>query len=467
MHLLLTLTGGRLPPADRRRTLSAGTLTIGRGPDNDWVLPDAERIVSKNHGTITAENGRFILTDTSSNGIYLNGSRQATARDSRIVLSDGDQVRIGDYVIDVSEVEDAPSVLPRRNRPSDAPDPLAADPLAIDPLDDPLGRPDPAFRHPIPQASQSARATDPFDERPSRPERRIDQGEDLFRGVAPDRRWHGLPRPDHAPAPSQAVPPPRFTAPPPEDIDFDALIGDLTPQSRPASPPPPRTEPETPTARVAPEPSAAPRQPAPPPTPTGTDARATLAAFLEGAGMSSHRIDDRDPEAAMRAAGAIFRAMADGIREILLSRAAIKGEMRITQTMIRARGNNGLKFSATPEDAVAALLTPDRAGYMNPLAATREAFSDIKSHELAMVAGMQSALLALLRRFDPVTLEERLTAGPLDAVLPHARKARYWDAFKQTYGEISREAEDDFQSVFGRSFAEAYKRLAERDRNRD
>jgi type VI secretion system FHA domain protein len=96
---------------------------------------------------------------------------------------------------------------------------------------------------------------------------------------------------------------------------------------------------------------------------------------------------------------------------------------------------------------------------MEPLEATREAFSDIKSHELAVIAGMQNALLALLRRFDPDALEERLTKGRLDAVLPAARKARYWDAFRLTYGEISREAEDDFQAAFGRSFAKAYRAL--------
>jgi len=93
---------------------------------------------------------------------------------------------------------------------------------------------------------------------------------------------------------------------------------------------------------------------------------------------------------------------------------------------------------------------------MDPLAATQEAFADIKSHELAVMAGVQTALLALLRRFDPNALEERLSKSRLESMLPGARKARYWDAFRLTYGDISREAEDDFQTVFGRSFAEAY-----------
>jgi len=139
-----------------------------------------------------------------------------------------------------------------------------------------------------------------------------------------------------------------------------------------------------------------------------------------------------------------------------MSRAAIKGDMRVEQTMIQARNNNALKFSVTPDDAVAALLNPNRPGYMAPLAATKEAFTDIKSHELAVMAGVQTALLGLLKRFEPAALETRLSQGLLGAVLPAARKARYWESFCQVYGDIAREAEDDFQAVFGRAFAKAY-----------
>ena len=181
-----------------------------------------------------------------------------------------------------------------------------------------------------------------------------------------------------------------------------------------------------------------------------------FAAFLDGAGVRGQRIDDSDPEAALRAAGQLFRVMTEGLREVLLSRASIKSEMRIEQTMIASHSNNALKFSVTAEDAVTALLTSKRAGYMPPLAAAKEAFDDIKSHEIAVMAGVQTALMSLLQRFDPGVLEKRLTTSGLAAVLPAARKARYWDAFRLTYGDISREAEDDFQAVFGRSFAKAY-----------
>jgi len=39
----------------------------------------------------------------------------------------------------------------------------------------------------------------------------------------------------------------------------------------------------------------------------------------------------------------------------------------------------------------------------------------------------------------------------------------FWDLFRQTYADISREAEDDFQAVFGRSFAKAYAAQTRKD----
>jgi type VI secretion system protein len=493
--LFLTLTGGKLSGSDRVRRISSGSLSIGRGADNGWVLPDPGRIVSSLHCIITAEDGRFVLTDLSANGIYINGAQQATARDSRIMLADGDQFRLGDYVINVAEVDDDPAGNINAGPGSTGDAPAFGggfgggrqnhDPLGGDPLDEPLARgPGFPFQHPIAHVPPKARPSDPFDGiKGKRPPRSIEPNDDLYHGLTPSSDWHGAPKPDHAPATQTSIPPPRFSLPAGE-IDFDAYLGELAPKggsaSRPAAPapppePPPAELPEVAERVRAAEPAPGVRTPdpvrqqsaAPGAAAGGSDARSALAAFLDGAGVAGQNIDDSDPEAALRAAGVIFRAMADGVREVLISRAAIKGEMRVTQTMIRAHGNNALKFSATPDDAVISLLTPKRPGYMEPLAAAKEAFTDIKSHELAVIAGMQNALLVLLRRFDPAALEERLTKGRLDAVLPAARKARYWDAFRLTYGEISREAEDDFQAAFGRSFANAYRALTNKGRTRN
>ena len=152
----------------------------------------------------------------------------------------------------------------------------------------------------------------------------------------------------------------------------------------------------------------------------------------------------------------MFRVLVEGLRQVLMSRAAIKNEFRVEQTMLRARDNNALKFAVTTEDAIAALLQPSRPGYKPPLDSAREAFDDVRAHEMAVMAGVQTALLGLLRRFEPGALEKRLQPGMLGGLLPGARKARTWELFCTTYKDIAREAEDDFQSVFGREFARAY-----------
>lgn len=94
---------------------------------------------------------------------------------------------------------------------------------------------------------------------------------------------------------------------------------------------------------------------------------------------------------------------------------------------------------------------------MPAVRAVKEGFDDIKAHQLAVMAGVQAALLNLLRRFDPQALETRLgQQSMLDNIMPSKRKARYWEVFTLLYNEIAKEAEDDFQELFGREFARAY-----------
>ena len=78
--MTLSMTGAGLSGPGQRKFLSSGTISIGRGPGNDWVLPDPDRHLSKTHCVLSVENGRYFLTDLSTNGVHVNGARQATAR---------------------------------------------------------------------------------------------------------------------------------------------------------------------------------------------------------------------------------------------------------------------------------------------------------------------------------------------------------------------------------------------------
>ena len=304
----------------------------------------------------------------------------------------------------------------------------------------------------------AARQDDPFDRldeemrSPHRAHHQEEPEDDLFHGARPLDVWQGPSQPDNADAPALALAQPKFVAVPQlDDADIDALLGDTPPGEMPAAaahlPCP------VPAALVV-----------PPPVPARPVADgAPLAQFLEGAGV---RLEpDTDPAVVLRTAGEVFRAMVEGLRAVLMSRAAIKSEFRADQTILRATDNNPLKFSLSADEAIAALLQPARPGYLQPLAATTEAFADVKSHELAVMAGMQAALKSLLHRINPARLEDQPRAGAA-SLLPLAHKAHCWDQFRATYKELTHETEDSFQSGFGRDFARAYEQQARRAEGR-
>ncbi len=183
---------------------------------------------------------------------------------------------------------------------------------------------------------------------------------------------------------------------------------------------------------------------------------ALLAAFLEGAGLQDAQ--PKDPAATMLALGKAFRALVSGLRATLIARAAIKSEFRIEQTMIQARGNNPLKFSAGDDDALAALLGTGRRTDMTPHAAVADALRDIRLHELASMAAMQSGVRTLLEGLDPAKLRAQAEQNAGMTVLPAQRKARAWDTYEALYTRTVQALADDFDSVFGKAFARAYER---------
>ena len=103
MKLILRLVDANAPA--QSRSLDSGTLSIGRGTENDWVLADPDRTLSKNHCRIDASDGGFMLTDLSTNGVFLAGSQQAVGRGHSVVLEDGDSFSMGPYRM-LAEIED-------------------------------------------------------------------------------------------------------------------------------------------------------------------------------------------------------------------------------------------------------------------------------------------------------------------------------------------------------------------------
>jgi len=432
--MTLTLTILRCPDAvpPQTRTLTGGEFAIGRGAENDWVLPDPERSLSRRHCALAYRSGGWQVADLSANGTFLN--REPVGHGQSRDLRDGDRLRLGEYELEVRIVE---TVIQRRP-PAEQDDRFAHDPFvprAAPPAgpfyQDSLLRGEPE-QNPFAPVLGPPSVKLPSDYDPLAPE----PGEAPFAGPT---------QPDHSPHLDDVIRPALPRSLLPDDWDRDPA----SPLPTSPTPTPAPDDPEPAPFRV-PQPASAPAA-----TPGAIPDDDLLVAFLRGVGLSDAR--PSDPVAAMEALGAAFRAVVAGLRLALIARAAIKGEFRIEQTMIRSRGNNPLKFSADDDDALLALLGAGRRTEMGATEAVAEALRDMRLHEVATVAAMRSAVRALLARFEPAKLRIAAEQSGLNLV-PVQRKARAWDAFEALYSETLRALIDDFDAVFGKAFARAYER---------
>lgn len=93
MKLVLTMIQG--PESGRKREVDAVSLTVGRGEENGWAVADPTRVLSKQHFKIDFREGQYILTDTSTNGVFVNGAATALGRDRQVMLNKGDRIGVG------------------------------------------------------------------------------------------------------------------------------------------------------------------------------------------------------------------------------------------------------------------------------------------------------------------------------------------------------------------------------------
>lgn len=245
------------------------------------------------------------------------------------------------------------------------------------------------------------------------------------------------------------------------DAARSARVAPAPAQPAVQQPSPTQREPEpAPAAMAAPAPKASAPAPAVQPEPAPPRAAVpdgdTFAALLEGLGLDPSRAPNLPPAELARLVGMMLREALRGTMAVLRARSMTRREARLDVTLIVARDNNPLKFFPDVDSALAQMLTGRGAGYLPPAEALERAFDDIESHELAVIVGMRAGLAEVLGRFDPASIEAQLKAGGvIDKVLSN-RKAKLWDLFVERQADVSREAEDDFQRLFGKAFNDAY-----------
>ena len=440
--------------------------TIGRGETNTLVLADAERFISRTHATISFQAGGYIITDNGTkNPVTLNGRPLGSGSQAR--LGDRDQIKIGDYLLEVALAPlSAPAPPPARaEAASKIPDPFAD---LLRPVERPGPRTQPIFPlEPAAPKRPEAIPADAFADLRAR-EPSID---DLIGGIKPSHGSDLLAAPELPPgapmdrAGAGVVDPLDILAgtlrpiPPPSVSDHGPEL--FTPYAPPAAKPEAPVKPAPEIPRPVPQPAG---PPAPAPSmqkvavgPAGPRDEALLKAFLLGAGIpGTPSVKSLSPDM-MEAIGKLLREAVQGTLDLLRARGLTKSEMRADVTMIMAQDNNPLKFSPTVEAALTHLLAPQVHGFMPPLRAMKDAYDDLRAHQLGFLAGMRAALEEVLARFGPRELDKRLSAqSMLDDLLPMNRKAKLWDLFIERHAALTAEAREDFNAAFGKAFRRAY-----------
>ena len=219
-------------------------------------------------------------------------------------------------------------------------------------------------------------------------------------------------------------------------------------------------------------PAAPPRVPAPAPaqanplqqTPMPSfPENALTKAFLAGANLQPSALPDGLTPEIMTMVGSLLRTATAGAIEMLAIRANIKREVQASVTIISTEANNPLKFLPDADSVLHQMLGKKIPGFLRPDEAMKDAFNDLRAHEMGVIAGTRAALDEALRKFDPALLGDRLVRGSLlEMALPAMRKTKLWDLYLERYAELRREVEDDFQSVFGKAFVAAYESEAAR-----
>jgi MFS family permease len=150
-------------------------------------------------------------------------------------------------------------------------------------------------------------------------------------------------------------------------------------------------------------------------------------------------------------------AVVGGVMDVLRSRERMKDDLRLRGTTFKAADNNPLKFSANVDDAFHNLLVKRNPAYLSAPAAFDDAMSDIRDHQAAILAALRLAFETMLARFDPNRLQEdfdrQIRKG---SILGAPAKLRYWDLYRDRYGELVKDADSGFRNLFGEEFTRAY-----------
>jgi type VI secretion system protein ImpI len=449
----------RLSPEQVSKKSVKDSITFGRSENNDWHLPDPEKVVSGIHAKVERQADDFFIHDFSTNGLFINRAVEALGKNKVHKLMPNDLLTFGDYEVSVTFVEGDSSAEADEDmrQPSETNQfeeefspaevkginsaKLTNDLFALDTHKDEF----------MPVVNNSL--DDYFDAPQPIPE---EWDEDFFNMSSkkstpiPDEVFDI--EPETPKAVVQKVPEPIRQ----REVKHTAIQKAVVKQA-PAQQAPVQQAPQK--AAAIPKPKPAFKEPTIQSSRINrpTSSISSQFAFLEGLGVSPEIATEVMSDDLMHEMGECMQRLLLGLMESLRNRSSLKNEFRVNQTTFQQQENNPLKFSASIDDVFQNLFLRKSASFLPANKAVTEAFDDTRKHDIALTAGTLGEIEGILKQLDPEGIEDRDTTDSiLDKVLPGNRQSRYWKLYKTLHADTSNQISDQGSSALSDDFVRAY-----------
>ncbi|WP_395344127.1 type VI secretion system-associated FHA domain protein TagH [Ningiella sp. W23] len=456
-NLQLTLLDGSTRDQSQTFDIGQAGASVGRASECDWVLNDPDRFISNKHILVTYRDKRFFVTDLSSNGAYVNDSNTAIGKNNTYEIKLNDIIKLGKCRILVSKMTlDSTSSSPdlmslintttakEETTPVNSLDQSSSGELGLfDILNNNTEQKDNATSSSAPNPvsaglAPSLAAQDPMSV--DQPPQMLGRSIDLNKKTTSDAI---------AKASSTTIP---------DDWDLnlesqaeasDAQNFDVSPQSiEELKQPELHTQVEE--ARVSAKNIKDDK------SASLTKADTAFYNYLYDRLGLPHEYRERiDKNVFADELVQIINTSTQGIMALLAGRSVFKQESRLNMTMIKPQSNNPIKFSLDPSDTLEMLLVKKKPGYMSAQASYSEAMSDIQTHQMAFLTGLQATLSGVLNDLDPLKIEEK-AAKENKSFIGLRSDTHKWNNFIEMQSNLQKRVSENLNDVLSKHFSPAY-----------
>lgn len=414
--------------------LKEGQLSLGRNPSNDVCLPDEQRILSSQHLLITKSGDIVQVCDLSTNGSFLNTRDNRLTKNESVTLTESATLLLGAYEIDIplpsltNEIDKdlGGGFLDGLNQETEfAP---AAPKQELNELDqwlevDAQQKPDEIISAPLSSLGDSgdiSPGNDSLD--PLAALSGSTDTDGLLAASSTDDDWW---RPEQPDSPPLTETPDSTPFAPPNHVEAARLDDSL----------------------IAPKKEFSSKEPSPS-APKG----------VTGESPSPFSNDDQGLVES-------YSIAIDGLIRLLRARSSVKNEMRVDRTIIGARENNPLKFSANAEDAMKLMFGGISSSFLDSKASVEEAVQDLEDHQAALLAGLKQAYLHMLSRFAPDNFSDSSEKSGNKIRQVMGSKSKPWEDYSRFYDALKEDMEESYNKLFGNAFSQTYEEELKRLKN--